>query len=88
MHEPTGDGIGSFDRVAFECAFPDYRRSPAPGLKNGKISPVAFRVACELLMPELRAAGRSGGVPASLMAMPKAAVHKDNCLVSGKNEIR
>src|SRR5688572_16951002 len=70
-----------------DLAFPNHEHSPPEATQTPQVLPVTPHVPVETLCPPLSVVGWSGRSPASVVAMPKATVHKDDLLVAGQDDI-
>jgi hypothetical protein len=66
---------------------PNNRKAPSTLQKLSTNGAIPSNVRRELCLPELRASRWAGGITASIMAMPEAAVHEDDCVMLGKHEV-
>lgn len=69
-------------------AFPDSGHTPAKRQKRFYVSPVAVNITLELSLPELCVGLRCGGVAATFMSMPEAAVDEHRRPVLRENKVR
>lgn len=81
------DTLYSAARICLDVALPDDKDPPAQCLQRNDVSLIARNILLELVEPEFNSCGWGGGEPAGRMAMPEAAMHKDNRGPLGKHDI-
>ncbi len=86
--QPFVNNLGSpFDGV-LQGAFPDNSNTPSKIGKHLHMPRVPSDIPLELLAPEFAVGLRHRGIPASVMPVPKAAMHKYHCPVFGEHYVR
>ena len=86
--KPVGDPLTGVARPLPQRAFPDHRHPPSEGGQIILDFPVSGDIRVEFLLPEIGAGRRSRCVAATRVAVPETAMHEQDGMVSGEDQIR
>ena len=84
---PGRESVKGLRRLPTQGAFPHRGDPPSFFLEGDPNGSVSLQVALELLSPEIRTSRWRGGVSASRMTMPEAAMDEDGGLPARQDEI-
>lgn len=86
--QPPADGQRHLRRdTKPQCAFPHNPNTPSEILEIDDVLSISSDILIEFCCPELGVRSRGRTPPAAGMAMPKATMNQDNCLILGKHKI-